>query len=91
MVAITSGLLGVLSLTITSTVFFILFFAARDNVQYYCDIVVNITECNDALRIFGLAIPDPLFPTVTVVIGIIATIAVVLLGYLTCFHFYLSE
>ena len=78
-------------LAISALVFSVLFFVHRDRVVYYCD-DTNITSCEGGrLRIFAAVVPDPVFPSVTIVVTILSVGATLLLGHLTFFHFYLSE
>lgn len=74
-----------------NTALFILYFAGRDNLRYDCNFPSNSSACNETLRIFGTAMPDAVFPVLTAILGILALIAVVLVGHLTVFHFYLSK
>ena len=92
MVAIVTALLGALCLTISSSIFSILFFANRHSIVYYCQ-NTNVTVCvnTTSLRILGATVPDPVFPTVTIVLMVLGAVATLLLGHLTFFHFYLSE
>ena len=76
---------------IASVVFFILFFAARDQLHYFCNVPGNSSACDPGLRILGALVPDPVFPTVTAVLAVLAVIGILLIGHLTCFHFYLSK
>ena len=70
---------------------FILFFADRDSLRYNCGYPSNTSACDTTLRIFGGAVPDPVFPTLTAILGVLACIAVLLLGHLSAFHVYLSK
>ena len=78
-------------LLLYNTALFILYFAGRNNLRYNCNFPSNSSACNETLRIFGAAMPDPVFPILTAILGILALIAVVLVGHLTTFHLYLSK
>ena len=89
-VTITSGLIGAVFAALISLIFFIIFFASRENLRYFCDLHQNISSCDDTLKILGAAVPDPLFPTATVILFVLAVAATCLLSHLTFFHYYLS-
>ena len=91
MVTIVTGLIGVVMEAIASIVFFIVFFAARDQLRYFCNVPGNASACDPGLKILGASVPDPVFPSVTAVLALLAVIAIMLIGHLTCFHFYLSK
>jgi len=84
-----SGLLGAVMLLLYNLALFILFFADRDSLRYNCGYPSNTSACDETLRIFGGAVPDPVFPTLTAILGVLACIAVLLLGHLSAFHVYL--
>ena len=88
---ISSAFLGAVMMLLYNTALFILYFAGRDNLRYDCNFPSNSSACNETLRIFGTAMPDAVFPVLTAILGILALIAVVLVGHLTVFHFYLSK
>ena len=88
---ISSALLGAVMLLVYNAALFILYFAGRDNLRYDCNFPSNSSACNETLRIFGTAMPDAVFPVLTAILGVLALIAVVLVGHLTVFHFYLSK
>ena len=90
-VTIVTGLVGALLLAISALVLSVLFFVDRDYIVYYCD-NINVTACEGGdLRIFAAVVPDPVFPSVTIVLTILGVAATLLLGHLTLFHFYLSK
>ena len=86
-----SGLLGVILKAIVCLALFVTFFAARDQLRYFCNVPGNTTACDPTLRILAIAVPDPVFPTVVAVLGLLAVVGTGLIGHLTIFHFYLSE
>lgn len=91
LVTVVSALIGVVMMLLLSLTLFVMFFAARDTVRFLCDQPLNISLCDPNLRMFGGLIPDPVFPTVTIILAILSFIATLLVGHLTCFHLYLSE
>lgn len=67
---------------------FVIFFSGRDHLRYNCDLT-DITACNTTLRVFGVPIPDPVFPSITAALAVLSAVGVLLVGHLTLFHFYL--
>uniref|UniRef100_A0A1X7TAK9 Protein S-acyltransferase n=1 Tax=Amphimedon queenslandica TaxID=400682 RepID=A0A1X7TAK9_AMPQE len=53
---------------------------------YSCSATFNVTGCDSILRLFGAPVPDPVFPTVTALIGLLSAIATLLLAHLVGFH-----
>ena len=88
---IVSGLVAVVMLLLVSIVLFVLFFARRDLIRFNCDSPANLTACDEDVRVFGAAVPGPVFPTLTAVIGALAALATALIGHLTAFHAFLSK
>ena len=86
-----SGLLGAVLLLLYNVALFIVFFADRESLRYNCDFPSNSSACDATLKIFGGAIPDPVFPTLTAIFGVLAFIAMLLLGHLSAFHVFLSK
>jgi len=76
-----SGLLGAVMLLLYNLALFILFFADRDSLRYNCGYPSNTSACDETLRVFGGAVPDPVFPILTAILGVLACIAVLLLGH----------
>ena len=90
-VSISSGLIGSFLNLLLLIILFIIFFADRSLIRYYCHAPYNVTGCDSTLRLFGAPIPDPLFPTVNGVIGLVSGVSTVLLGHLLAFHSLLSK
>ena len=90
-VTLVSALLGVVMEVIVCLALFVTFFAARDQLRYFCDVPGNTTACDSTLRILAIAVPDPVFPTAVAALGLLAVLGIGLIGHLTVFHFYLSE
>ena len=86
-----SGLLGAVLLLLYNVALFIIFFVDRESLRYNCNYPSNLSACDATLRIFGVAIPDPVFPTLTAIFGVLAFIAVLLLGHLSAFHVFLCK
>ena len=84
-------LIGSLLLFLYNVALFILFFADRDRLRYDCFNPTNISSCDDTLRVLGAAVPDPVFPTLVAVLGLLSVIALILVGHLSCFHVYLCK
>ena len=68
-VTLVSALLGVVLMVIVCLTLFVTFFAARDQLRYFCDVPGNATACDPTLRILAIAVPDPVFPTVVAILG----------------------
>lgn len=93
MVTVFSALLACILLLIFTLCLFITFFSARDRLRYACSdhFVSTNSSCNDNVRVFGVEAPDPVFPTLVAVIGVLALVGVCMIGYLATFHIYLSK
>ena len=86
-----SALAGAVLLFCFNLALFILFFADRESLRYGCDRPTNVSSCDATLRVFSVAVPDPVFPTITAVMSVLGGVAILLIGHLTAFHLYLSE
>jgi hypothetical protein len=87
--SISSGFIASILLFLFILSLFILYFAGRDQLRYYCDEFTNVTHCDSDLRFFGAVVPDPVFPSVMGVSGLLVAVPMILLGHLTLFHYYL--
>ena len=86
-----SALAGAVLLFLYNLSLFIFFFADRESLRYGCDRPTNVSSCDATLRVFSVAVPDPVFPTITAVMSVLGGVAILLIGHLTAFHLYLSE
>lgn len=84
-----SALAGAVLLFCFNLALFILFFADRESLRYGCDRPTNVSSCDATLRVFSVAVPDPVFPTITAVMSVLGGVAILLIGHLTAFHLYL--
>ena len=93
MVTVFSALLACVLLLIFTLCLFITFFSARDRLRYACSdhFILPNSSCDDRIRVFGAAAPDPVFPALVAVIGLVALVGVAMIGYLATFHVYLRK
>ena len=93
LVTVFSALLACILLLIYTLCLFITFFSAREHIRYACSdhFFSTNSSCDDSIRLFGAEVPDPVFPTLLAVIGLLAAVGVVMIGYLASFHTYLSK
>ena len=93
LVTVFSGLLACILLLIFTLCLFVAFFSARDHLRYACSdhFLSTNSSCNDSVKVFSAEAPDPVFPTLVAVIGLVALVGVGMIGYLATFHIYLSK
>lgn len=84
-----SALLSAILLFLYCLAFFVVYLADQESVRFNCPNPTNLTACDATLRVLGAPIPDVLFPIFLAVLGVLALIAIGLIGHLTGFHIYL--
>lgn len=99
MVTVFSALVACILLLMFTLSLFISFFTARDKLRFNCadhfflstNSSSSSSSCSETIRLFGAAVPDPVFPVTVAVIGVLALLGVGMISYLALFHVYLSE
>ena len=91
LVTLFSALFASMLLFLYCLAFFVLYFADRESIVFNCPHPMNLTACDPVLRVLGGPIPDVVFPIFLAVLGVLALIAIGLIGHLTGYHVYLSK